>query len=272
MGDEHTEPGVKIKLKVKHLLYFIFILVGVIVVIIAYLLIFVNGSVTSPVGNGWYSIKGASAVFSSTKLTLNFIGIETCQFCAAERFAIFEALSNFGSWSYYGSPLNMSTMPVDNYSSNPEPDALFYHAEEGDWTLNFLNPHLVYTSNYVNFTSVEVSNNAGEPLQSVNSYENDYLSRYDPGGAVPFTIIGGNFFEVGAGESLINSATGRPILFNSSGVGFSPSYILNQFNTPGSVINKGITKEADYISALICKDISNASAVCSNPAISSLEP
>ena len=272
MAETEGGQNIRLRFKVRNILYLIIIMVVVIAGVVAYLLFFVNGFATAAVGNGWYSIRGASAVFSSGKLDMNFVGIESCEFCAAERYAIFDALSNFGNWSYYGGQVTLSSLLVGNYSSNPEPDALFYLASKGDWTLNFLNPHLVYSSNYVNFSGVEASNNQGEPLQSITSYENKYLSKYDPGGGVPFTLIGGNFFEIGAGESLINPSSGRPIIFNSStNQGFMPQYIISQYNTSGSTINKGITQESNYISAMICKDIGNTAPACSNPAISNLE-
>jgi hypothetical protein len=254
-----------LKFKLHTLIYMFVALLAVIIISVLYLLFFVNGSATKSIGNNWFSINGAAPVINNGKLWVNFAGIEGCQYCAIERYALFDALSNFGNWTYYGKIVKLNVLPVTNYSSTPQTNAFFYHAYEGDWTLNFLNPHLIYTSKYVNFTSEELYNDQypnPSPLQAFTPIENDYATKYDPQGAVPFSLIGGNFFEVGAGSSLVDN--GFPIIFAANGTGYMPSYIISQFNITGSNINKGITQEADYITAMICKDISNAAQVCSS--------
>ncbi|MCL4399314.1 DUF929 domain-containing protein [Candidatus Parvarchaeota archaeon] len=257
-------------IKIKKLLYLFLVLVVVIAVIIIYLFFFVNGNSTVRVGNGWNEVKGAAPYTVNGKVSFNFIGIEACEYCAAERYAVLYALSNFGNWTYYGKAINLSNAPVSNLTANPEPFSLFYHAAEGDWTFNFLNPHLSYQSDYVNFTESELLNNADQQLELPTRLDTEFLNRYDPSGSVPFTVIGGNFFEVGAGSSLLSN--GHPIIFYSNGTGMLPEKIISAFNQSGSLINQGISKEADYISALICKDINNVAPACSRPEISRLEP
>ncbi|EFD92886.1 MAG: hypothetical protein BJBARM5_0393 [Candidatus Parvarchaeum acidophilus ARMAN-5] len=257
-----------VKLKLRSLIIMIVAIVVFISAVVIYLLVFVNGSATTAIGNNWFSIKGASPIINNGKLWVNFAGIEGCQYCAIERYAFFDALSNFGNWTYYGKNVDLNTLPTSNYSNTPQTNTLFYHAYEGDWTLNFLNPNLKYTSNYVNFTSEELYNDQypnPTPLQSFTPLEQQYASKYDSGGAVPFSVIGGNFFEVGAGSSL--APDGTPIIFAGNGTGYMPSYIISQFNTSSSTISKGITEEADYITSMICSDINNAAPVCSSPSL-----
>ncbi len=257
-----------VKIKLRNILFMIVAMVVLIAVVLLYFLVFVNGSSTAAVGNNWFSIKGASPIINNGKLWVNFAGIEGCEYCAVERYAFFDALSNFGNWTYYGGSVTLNSLPVDNYSSLPQQNTLFYHAYEGDWTLNFLNPHLRYSSPYVNFTSEELYNDQYPnpiPLQQFTPLENSYTSRYDPQGAVPFSLIGGNFFEVGSGSSLVSG--GQPIIFAPNGTGYTPAYIISQFNTTGSSINKGITEETGYITAIICKDIGNSAPVCSSAAL-----
>ncbi len=252
-----------VKFKLKTLIYMFIALAAVIIIVVLYLVIFVNGSATTSVGNNWFSIDHVSPIITNGKLWVNFAGIEGCEYCAVERFAMLDALSNFGNWTYYGGKVTLNTLPTNNMSSTPQTNALFFYAYEGDWTVNFLNPHLVYTSKYVNFTSEELYNDEypnPSPLQTFTPLENKYVSKYDSGGAVPFSLIGGNFFEVGAGSSL--APNGYPLIFASNGTGYLPNYIITQFNITGSVINKGITEEANYITAIICKDIDNAAPVC----------
>ena len=253
-----------LKFKLNTLIYMFVALLAVIIIAVLYIVFFVNGSATKSIGNNWFSIDGAAPIINNGKLWVNFAGIEGCEYCAIERYALFDALSNFGNWTYYGKSLDINTLPVTNYSQTPQTNTFFYHAYEGDWTLNFLNPHLLYTSNYINFTSEELYNDQypnPSPLQSFTPIEDKYATKYDPQGAVPFSLIGGNFFEVGAGSSLVNN--GVPIIFAANGTGYMPSYIIGQFNITGSAINKGITQEADYITAMICQDIKNAAPVCS---------
>ena len=127
----------------------------------------------------------------------------------------------------------------------------------------------------MDFASAETLNNADEALQGLSAIQSSYINKYDAGGSVPFTVIGGNFYEVGLADSL--ASTGTPIICfqNVTGcttsTGYMPNYIISQFNLTGSAINSGITEEADYISALICFDINNAAPVCSSSQISSLE-
>lgn len=257
-----------VKVKLRDIIIMIVVIVVFISAVFVYLLVFVNGSGATAVGNNWYSIKGASPIITNGKLWVNFAGIEGCEYCAVERLALFDALSNFGNWTYYGKAVKLNTLPVNNYSSVPQENALFYQAYERDWTLNFLNPNLKYSSKYINFTSEELLNDQyphPTPLQILTPFENKYASKYDSGGAVPFSLIGGNFFEVGAGRSLAPSGT--PIIFYGNGTGYMPSVIIQQFNTSGSTIEKGITTEADYITAIICSDIKNSAPVCSSPSL-----
>jgi hypothetical protein len=223
---------------------------------------------TASVGNGWQQVAGVQPLTVSNKLYITFIGIEYCQFCAVERFALFDALGNFGNWSYYGSQLSISTLPTNNLTTNPSSSALFYKAGEGDWTINFLASSLQYTSNYIDFSPVEVSDNSGNQLQTPTPVQSGYINKYDPGGSVPFTVVGGNFYEIGAGSSL--DLNGSPIIFAPNGTGYKPSYIIGEFNIASSAMHSAIQTEANYISALICFDINNAAPVCSNPAITAI--
>lgn len=256
------------RLKLVHLIYVIIGLIAAIVIAFVAISLLSTPSGTSAVGNGWVQVSNSQPLTVSGKLYMTFVGLEYCQFCAVERYALFNALSNFGNWSYYGNALTLTTLPVTNYTQNPEPDAIFYKAEEGDWTLNFLATELSYTSTYLDFSQTEIEDNSGNALETPTALQSSYLNKYDPGGAVPFTVIGGNFYEVGAGQSL--NPGGVPIIFASNGTGYNPAYIIGEYDLNGSAINAAIQKETDYISALICFDINNVAPVCSNSAITAI--
>jgi hypothetical protein len=268
MADEDAPARRGYRIKVMHLIYAIISITAIIIVAIVYVAFFSAPVNTASLGNGWKGVMGAQPFLVGNNLYVTFIGIEGCQFCAAERYALFDALGNFGNWTYYGNLVNLSTLPTSNLTVNPQPYSLFYKASEGDWTINFLSPHLKYSSDYVDFTAAETLDNSGSPLQSLDAIQSGYISKYDSGGAVPFTVIGGNFYEIGAGDSLISN--GAPIIFRYNGTGFLPSYIIANFNITGSAMDNAIKTEADYISAIICFDIANAAPVCSNPEIAAI--
>lgn len=259
----------KYHIKLVHLIAIVTIIIASLIIIIFFLTN--QQKAYTSVGNGWSYINGYGVTLTGGKLQVDFLGIESCEFCAVERFAFLEALSNFGNWTYYNKTVTMSDLPSNNltFSSEPQNDALFYKAYEGDWTINFLSSHLSYQSSLIDFITRESANNAGLALQQITPYEQNYLTRSDPTGSVPFSIIGGNFFEIGAGTSLV--ATYGPILFWQNGSGLLPSSIVNEYNQQGSEINIGINTEADYITALICYDINNSAPICTSLAIESLE-
>ncbi len=261
------------KIKVRRLLYVVMAAVAVIIVAVVAVVLLSGPSGVVNVGNNWNYISGNQPFSIGGRLYYSFVGIEGCQYCAIERYAIFEALSKFGNWTYFGRKLTLNTVPVNNMSTNPESRTLFYLAAEGDWTFNFLNQNLSYSSQYIDFNQVEVDNNLGASLQQPNQIQLGYIDTYDPSGAVPFSVIGGNFYEIGSGSVL--DPGGKPIIFapNGTGIGYgySPVYIIGQFNQTGSTINTAINTEADYISAMICYDLSNTPPVCSSQGILSVE-
>ena len=255
-----TNPHFKIRL-----VNIVYIAIAIVVVIgvVVYVLSTASGGTVS-VGNGWTYIKGESVLSSDGKVDFYSMGLQYCEYCAVENYAIFEALSNFGDWTYYGKPINLSSIDPLNASSQPHDNAILYQAEEGDWTLYLLNPHLSYYSQYVNFTLTELSYNNGSNFMSPTMGEAPYVSKYNPDIASPFSVVGGNFFEIGAVDSLVSS--GVPILFNESDVtgyrygapifgGYPPAYIFSQLKQPSSVIANGINTEAAYISAVLCYDL-----------------
>lgn len=256
------------RFKLIHLTYMVIAMVLIITVAFLITAYFSSPQLTSSVGNGWRQVANVQTYTVGGKLYLSFIGIEGCQFCAAERFALFDALSNFGNWTYYGKPVTLGTLSTSNSTINPQPYSIFYKASEGDWTLNFLSSNLRYVSNYVDFVNTDTLDNSGNPLQSLDAIQNGYLSKYDSGGSVPFTVIGGNFYEIGAGDSLVPN--GVPIIFRDNGTGYPPSYIIGSFNITGSALNIAITTESNYISAIICFDIGNVASICNNQSIKAI--
>lgn len=256
------------RLKLMHLIYMIIAMAAAIVVAFVAIAYLSPASHSASVGNGWNQVTATQPLMVNNKLYVAFMGIESCEYCAVERYAIFDALSNFGNWTYYGKQININTLPVQNLSTNPQSDAIFFKSSEGDWTLNFLASQLKYSSDYISFSSAEFSDNSGNQLQSPTPVQSGYLNKYDPGGSVPFTVIGGNFYEIGCTYSLCSG--GRPVIFSQNGTGYNPDYIIASFNLTNSALHYAIQTEANYITALICFDINNAAPVCSSSAITAI--
>ncbi len=264
---EISEPERKHGFKLTYLIYIAVVLAAVIVAIFVMTAILSKTSGTVPIGNGWNEVTANKPFTVGNSLYVTFVGIEGCKFCAAERYALFSALSNFGNWTFNGKTITLSTLNTSNLSAEPQPYTLFYQAAEGGWTINFLARNLGYTSKYIDFSSVEVLNNYNAQLQTPNAIQTGYLNKYDPEGSVPFTVIGGNFFEVGAGNSMVPG--GIPITLIDGGL--APDAFISEYNSSGSAVNSAITTESNYMTAMICHDISNAAHVCSVPEISSIE-
>lgn len=267
MAEESQKPKIH-GTKLIHIIYVIVALAAVIIVIFVIMYAISGSSGIVSVGNGWHQATASQPFMEGNSLYVTFVGIEGCKYCAAERYAIFAALSNFGNWVYNGNTVTLGELNTSNYSTNPQPNTLFYQASEGGWTINFLNQNLSYSSNYISFSSAETLDNSGNPLQTLSAIQSSYLKQYDPSESVPFMVIGGNFFEIGAADSLISG--GVPITLANGGT-LTAADMINGYNTQGSTINSAIETEVNYISAMICHDISNTAPVCSTSAVNSIE-
>ncbi len=137
--------------------------------------------------NSIQSSGGGHALASNGKPELLFIGAEFCPHCAAERWAMYTALSKFGTFS-------------------PNPGRLHSATQDGNVpTLTFYGT--TYTSPYFVFTPVEVYTNkpAGNgytPLQTPTRAQAN-LWQSAGGGSFPFLDFAGNASLAGAQYSYV---------------------------------------------------------------------
>ena len=206
--------------------------------------------VSAAAANGDYfgTING-QALTSAGKPELLFMGAEYCPYCAAERWAMVNALSRFGTFKNLGTTHSSST-DVDANT----PTFSFYKS--------------TYTSNYLNFTSVEettnVSNGSGgyTTLQTPTSAEATIGQTYDPEGSIPFLDFGNKYVEVG------NLAPLDPSMLS----GKSYSQIAAAMTSPsGSSLGTAEDANANYITAGICKLTNNQPATACTPTIQTLQ-
>jgi hypothetical protein len=137
--------------------------------------------------NSIQSSGGGHALMSNGKPELLFIGAEFCPHCAAERWAVFVALSKFGTFS-------------------PNPGRLHSATQDGNVpTLTFYGT--TYSSPYFSFTPIEVYTNKPAqtgyaPLQTPTRAQAN-LWQSVGGGSFPFLDLAGKASLAGAQYSYL---------------------------------------------------------------------
>ena len=118
-----------------------------------------------------------------------------------------------------------------------------------------------YTSQYIDFVSVETTDNNDQPLEQLTPEQTQLFSIYDAPpyvsaqskGSIPFLMIGNQQVSTGA--------------FFSPQVLIDQSYqdIAAQLKDPNSDIAKGVLGTANYLTAAICAATNNQPAnVCTS--------
>jgi thiol-disulfide isomerase/thioredoxin len=208
-----------------------------------------TAQVSSAAQQGSYfgTVNGA-ALTSGGKPEVLFLGGEYCPFCAAERWAMVNALSRFGTFT------GLTTTHSSSTDSDPNtPSFTFYKSK--------------YTSNYINFTSVEEytntpdSNGGYKTLETATADQQKLQQTYDPQLAIPFLDLGGKYVEVG------NLSPLDPSLLS----GKTWAQVASAMNDPTSDIGKAELGNANYLTAAICKLTNNLPATACTPAIQKLQ-
>ena len=229
----------------------------------------VPASTTDKIGNGGGQVSATpKAVTNGTPLTANgkpemlYMGAEYCPYCAAERWAMINALSRFGTFS------GLSTIhsAAANGAGQAEP-----YPNTPTWTFH----GSTYTSKYLTFTPVESETNIPDKasggytaLETPTKDQTALLTKYDvppyvpsgSEGAIPFIYFGGKYIIAGASYS--------PQVL----AGLSWSKIASEVkNNPSSDVAKAVVGTANYITAAICKMTGNQPASACTSTIQSLE-
>jgi hypothetical protein len=209
-------------------------------------------SAASNVGSYMATVSGPPLT-SGGKPEILYLGGEYCPFCAAERWAMVNALSRFGTFTGLKTTHSSST---DVYPNSPT--YTFYGS--------------AYTSRYITFTPVEEYTNyrvghtsnrnaAYQTLQTPTSAQAAVASQYNPGSSIPFLDFGNKYVEVG------NLAPLGPQLLS----GKTWQQVGAAMANPTSALGKAEIGNANYITAAICKLTSNQPASACTPAIAQLE-
>ncbi|HEV2026913.1 MAG TPA: DUF929 family protein [Candidatus Dormibacteraeota bacterium] len=168
-------------------------------------------------------------------------GAEYCPYCAAERWPIIIALSRFGTFSGLKTTTSSST---DVYPNTP--------------TFTFHNA--TYTSQYVDFQSVETTDRDRNPLESPTAAQQSLLSKYNTPGSIPFIDFGNRYASSGAMY--------LPDVLS----GMSWQAVTDALAQPDSAQAKAILGSANLITAAVCKLTADQPAtVCSSTSIQAIE-
>ncbi len=186
----------------------------------------------------------APALTENGKPVVLYMGAEYCPYCAAERWAMVNALSRFGTFS------NLQTTHSAVNDGNIQTFS-FYGA--------------TYTSKYLAFQSVELETNTSKALETPNAEQSQLMTTYD---APPYTSQNGTipFIDIG-GKYLVNGASYDASVLS----GKSADEIAAALSNPNSDIAKAVVGTANALTAAICKITNNQPAsACANPAVAKI--
>jgi Domain of unknown function (DUF929) len=186
-------------------------------------------------------VSGSTLTGATGKPEVIYIGAEFCPYCAAQRWPLIIALSRFGTWS----GLQTTTSSSTDVSPN---------------TITFTFRSATFTSEYVDFHSVETLDRDQKQLQTPSPTDQQLIDRYDSGGTIPFLDFGNHYASTGAYY--------LPDVIS----GMSWLALADTLKQPDSTQARAIIGSANLITAAICKmNGDQPSSVCSSATIQNLE-
>ena len=193
--------------------------------------------------------KAAIAKVAGKPVVL-YIGAEFCPYCAAERWALVNALSRFGTVSGLGLALSS---PDDVYPSTS--------------TMTFR--RVGYASPYISFQAVETEDVSHQPLQVPTVRQTRLWDIFTtaphgppnaPRRAIPMTYVAGRYFTVGS-------------QFSTSVIaGLSHLQIARQLANPRSAVSQNVIGAANRLTASICAVTGNRPASACTATIAKIPP
>jgi len=220
--------------------------------------IIVPGTTGTEVQNAISNLGSFMATVNGKPQTVNgkpevlYIGAEYCPYCAAQRWAMINSLSRFGTFT--GLTTTHSSV-TDAYADTPT--WTFYGSK--------------YSSPYIQFTPVETttnerqgnSSNTNTPyvtLQTPTSAQNALWQAYDPEGSIPYINLGGKYIQEG------NLSPLQPGLIQK----LTWEQVATDMNDPTSSVGKALIGNANYMTAAICNLTGNKPATACTPTIQAI--
>ncbi|MHB8588819.1 MAG: DUF929 family protein [Candidatus Dormibacteraceae bacterium] len=186
-------------------------------------------------------VSGPPLTGPNGHLEVFYMGAEYCPYCAAERWPMIIALSRFGALSGLKTTSSSST---DVYPNTP---TFTFHGA-------------TYTSQYVDFVSVETTDRDRNPLESPTPAQQALVSQYDRSGSIPFVDFGNRYAFSGA--MYLPDVLG----------GMSWQAVAASLAQSSSPQAKAILGSANLITAAVCRlTADQPAAVCSSSSIQAIE-
>jgi Domain of unknown function (DUF929) len=210
-------------------------------------------SAANNLGSYFGTVDSSTPLTSNGKPEVLYLGGEYCPFCAAQRWAMVNALSRFGTFS------GLTTTHSSSTDTDPNtPTYTFYKS--------------TYKSDYITFTPVEeytnyrIGNSSStsvgyQTLQTPTAAQQAVGQAYDPSGSIPFIDLGNKYVQVG------NLSPLSPTLL----AGKSWSQVAAAMNDPSSSLGQAEIGNANYMTAAICQLTNNKPATACTPTIQKLE-
>lgn len=187
------------------------------------------------------AVSGSALTGPAGKPEVFYLGAEYCPYCAAERWPMIVALSRFGTFTGLQTTSSSST---DVFPNTP--------------TFTFRKAS--YSSQYIDFQSVETTDRNQNSLQSPTAAQEALVTRYDSNGYIPFVDFGNRY--------AFNGAMYQPDVLS----GMSWQAVAAALQQPGSAQAKAILGSANLLTAAICRLTGEQpDAVCSAPSIQAIE-
>jgi hypothetical protein len=182
------------------------------------------------------------------KALIVYVGGEYCPYCAAERWSMVYALSQFGTFKGL-TEIQSSATDVD---ANTD-------------TFSFYKS--TYTSSVIDFSATEAYDRSQNPLQPLTPEVSSIFSRYD---TPPYTMISGGFpfLDIAGRYILLNTSYDPAILKD-----LTWDQICSKLKDPTDPVCIAIVGNANILTAAMCIATGDQPAtMCGSPTIKAIEP
>jgi hypothetical protein len=182
------------------------------------------------------------------KMSVAYVGAEYCPYCAAERWVIVYALSQFGTFS------GLSQIESSSTDQFPNTNTLTFYKSS-------------YSSSVIDFSPAELQDRDGKQLQTPSAQVENIFTTYDrPPYTVetqqyPFLFIGGRY--------VLQNTSYSPALL----AGLTWDQIATKLKNPADPVTRAIVGNANILTAAMCVALGDIPAsVCSSSTIQAIEP
>jgi hypothetical protein len=182
--------------------------------------------------SGW-QYADVNAWQDGGKPVFYFYGASWCPYCSASSWALYKALSEFGSVSGQNSALGFSSLN-DVYAGTPE----------------MILGDLTFSSNTISFVPNEdLSGVDGSFPTAIGCVAQAYVSAYS-GGSIPFSVVNGQY--VHGGSTIINPADLSSYTYSATG-GSGAQTVYGQVSSESGSAWNVVSSEAYWVMALLTK-------------------